>query len=66
MTRPTRGHRQALLRPGRFDRHILIDLPTLAERQEIFEHHLKSIVLERPAAAYSPRLARLTPGFSGR
>ena len=56
---------QALLRPGRFDRHILIDLPTLAERQEIFEHHLKSIVLESPATAYSPRMARLTPGFSG-
>ncbi|XP_043208534.1 paraplegin-like [Amphibalanus amphitrite] len=56
---------KALLRPGRFDRHILIDLPTLAERQEIFEHHLKAIVLERPVTAFSPRLARLTPGFSG-
>ncbi|CAH2240376.1 jg7206, partial [Pararge aegeria aegeria] len=37
---------KALLRPGRFDRHILIDLPTLQEREEIFERHLKSIVLE--------------------
>lgn len=31
---------KALLRPGRFDRHITIDLPTLAERKEIFEKHL--------------------------
>lgn len=30
----------ALLRPGRFDRHILIDLPNLDERTEIFERHL--------------------------
>lgn len=37
---------QALLRPGRFDRHILIDLPTLQEREEIFNRHLKNIVLE--------------------
>ncbi len=32
---------QALLRPGRFDRHILIDLPTLIERKEILEQHMK-------------------------
>ncbi|XP_037076769.1 paraplegin-like, partial [Pollicipes pollicipes] len=56
---------KALLRPGRFDRHILIDLPTLAERREIFDHHLTSIVLEHPVQAYSSRLATLTPGFSG-
>lgn len=56
---------QALLRPGRFDRHILIDLPTLQERQEIFEHHLQSIVLEFEPSRYSTRLAVLTPGFSG-
>jgi len=30
----------ALLRPGRFDRHILIDLPTLEERIQIFDRHL--------------------------
>ncbi|XP_063986247.1 paraplegin isoform X2 [Diachasmimorpha longicaudata] len=56
---------KALLRPGRFDRHILIDLPTLAERKEIFERHLKGIVLERKPENYSPRLAQLTPGMSG-
>ncbi|KAG8197552.1 hypothetical protein JTE90_007288 [Oedothorax gibbosus] len=56
---------KALLRPGRFDRHILIDLPTLQERKEIFEHHLKSIVLELSPEKHSDRLAQLTPGFSG-
>ncbi|XP_052752497.1 paraplegin [Galleria mellonella] len=56
---------KALLRPGRFDRHILIDLPTLQEREEIFERHLKSIVLEKLPDNYVKRLAYLTPGFSG-
>ena len=56
---------QALLRPGRFDRHILIDLPTLEERKQIFEQHLKGILLEQKPQAYSERLAHLTPGFSG-
>lgn len=56
---------KALLRPGRFDRHILIDLPTLQEREEIFKRHLKSIVLEKLPDYYAKRLAYLTPGFSG-
>ncbi|XP_067140149.1 mitochondrial inner membrane m-AAA protease component paraplegin [Centruroides vittatus] len=56
---------KALLRPGRFDRHIMIDLPTLAERREIFEQHLQSITLVHPPQQYSQRLAQLTPGFSG-
>lgn len=56
---------KALLRPGRFDRHILIDLPTLLERKEIFERHLSTIVLEKKPQVYSSRLAQLTPGFSG-
>ncbi|KAH8420572.1 hypothetical protein KR009_011537 [Drosophila setifemur] len=56
---------KALLRPGRFDRHILIDLPTLLERREIFEKHLSSVKLEQPPSTFSQRLARLTPGFSG-
>lgn len=56
---------QALLRPGRFDRHILIDLPTLQERREIFECHLEKIVLELEPNKYSQRLSVLTPGFSG-
>ncbi|XP_014677716.1 PREDICTED: paraplegin-like [Priapulus caudatus] len=55
----------ALMRPGRFDRHILIDLPTLEERREMFELHLKGITLKDLPAKYSPRLSQLTPGFSG-
>ncbi|CAG7825507.1 unnamed protein product [Allacma fusca] len=56
---------RALLRPGRFDRHILIDLPTLQERKEIFEQHMKSVRLELTPSEYSKRMAQLTPGFSG-
>lgn len=56
---------KALLRPGRFDRHILIDYPTLDERIEIFEYHLKGIRLDHEPKVYSRRLAQLTPGFSG-
>uniref|UniRef100_A0A7N9AQ07 SPG7 matrix AAA peptidase subunit, paraplegin n=1 Tax=Mastacembelus armatus TaxID=205130 RepID=A0A7N9AQ07_9TELE len=55
----------ALMRPGRLDRHIFIDLPTLQERKEIFEQHLKILKLMQPANFYSLRLAELTPGFSG-
>lgn len=56
---------KALLRPGRFDRHILIDFPTLEERKQIFEQHLKGIALEHSPENYSNRMAHLTPGFSG-
>lgn len=56
---------KALLRPGRFDRHILIDLPNLEERRQIFEKHLSSLKLEFSPTKYSKRLATLTPGFSG-
>ncbi|KAF2901674.1 hypothetical protein ILUMI_04517 [Ignelater luminosus] len=56
---------RALLRPGRFDRHILIDYPDLEERKQIFEQHLKGIALENPPNSYSKRLSFLTPGFSG-
>jgi len=56
---------KALLRPGRFDRHISIDLPTLIERKEIFEQHMSSVILEEDKSTYSQRLATLTPGFSG-
>ncbi|XP_061101048.1 paraplegin [Conger conger] len=55
----------ALMRPGRLDRHIFIDFPTLQERKEIFEQHLKVLKLTQPAVFYSQRLAELTPGFSG-
>ena len=53
----------ALLRPGRFDRQIIIDLPTLSGREEILKMHSEKIKLA-PAADLS-RIARGTPGFSG-
>ncbi len=53
----------ALLRPGRFDRQIIIDLPTLAGREEILKMHAQKIKLG-PNADLS-RIARGTPGFSG-
>uniref|UniRef100_A0A915PK37 AAA+ ATPase domain-containing protein n=1 Tax=Setaria digitata TaxID=48799 RepID=A0A915PK37_9BILA len=56
---------KALLRPGRFDRHIVIDLPTAAERQEMFELYLSKIKLDREPWYYSKRLAQRTPRFSG-
>lgn len=56
---------KALLRPGRFDRHITIDLPTLIERKEILEQHMKGVVLAEEPSVYSDRFSQLTPGFSG-
>ena len=56
---------QALLRPGRFDRQIAIDLPTLPERKAIFDVYLSKVLLEGPVTSYSARLAALTPGHSG-
>ena len=56
---------KALLRPGRFDRHIEIDLPSLKERKDILELHMRGVVLENKPDTYSERLATLTPGFSG-
>ena len=56
---------KALLRPGRFDRQIPIDLPTLIERKEILEQHMKGVKLEQAPEIHSNRLATLTPGFSG-
>jgi AFG3 family protein len=57
---------QALTRPGRFDRQILVDRPDLKGRKEIFMVHLKNIVLEGDSMEeYARRLAGLTPGFAG-
>lgn len=56
---------QALLRPGRFDRLVSIDLPTLAERKDIFSLYLEKLKLEKSAKFYAKRLAELTPGKSG-
>lgn len=53
----------ALLRPGRFDRHIYLELPNLSERRDIFKVHLKPLVLEQNIDLEF--LASQTPGFSG-
>ena len=54
---------KALLRAGRFDRQINVELPDLKERREIFDVHLKNLKLD----PHIDRdfLARQTPGFSG-
>lgn len=54
---------RALLRPGRFDRHIYLELPDLVERKAIFGVHLKPLKLSNEIDA--ERLAGQTPGFSG-
>lgn len=56
---------KALMRPGRFDRHIYIDLPTMSGRKEIFQVYLKKIVTKENEEHLVGRLATLTPGFSG-
>lgn len=54
---------KALMRAGRFDRQIYVDLPDLHERREIFEVHIKPLKLA--ANADLEFLAQQTPGFSG-
>ncbi|KAI1420636.1 peptidase family M41-domain-containing protein [Xylaria sp. FL1777] len=56
---------KALMRPGRFDRHINIDAPTMAGRQDIFKVYLKKIVTNEDIEYLSGRLSSLTPGFAG-
>ncbi|MDV7399439.1 AAA family ATPase, partial [Arthrospira platensis SPKY1] len=53
----------ALLRPGRFDRQIGIDLPDLKERTAIFNVHLKGIKICKEVE--SKYLSEMTPGFAG-
>ncbi|MEY2692932.1 MAG: hypothetical protein RIT03_1323 [Bacteroidota bacterium] len=54
---------KALLRAGRFDRQIFVDLPDIRERKEIFEVHLKP--LKKVEGLDTDFLAKQTPGFSG-
>lgn len=54
---------KALMRAGRFDRQIHVELPELKERLEIFKVHLKNIKLEE--GFQIDFLAKQTPGFSG-
>jgi cell division protease FtsH len=53
----------ALLRPGRFDRHIVVDKPDVKGRQEILKVHTKGKPVEKEASLEV--LARRTPGFTG-
>ncbi len=54
---------RALIRPGRFDRQIHVDLPELTEREEIFKVHLKPLKIDNSVDVKF--LAKQTPGFSG-
>ena len=54
---------KALLRAGRFDRQIHVDLPDLNERKAVFEVHLKPLKID--SSVDVDLLARQTPGFSG-
>ena len=54
---------KALLRAGRFDRQIHVDLPDLNERKEVFGVHLRPIKIDNTVDV--DLLARQTPGFSG-
>lgn len=54
---------KALLRAGRFDRQIYVELPDLNDRKEIFDVHLRKVKTD--ASVDRDMLARQTPGFSG-
>ena len=54
---------KALLRPGRFDRQIYVDLPELTDRMEIFNVHLRNLKVNSKLDV--EQLARQTQGFSG-
>jgi AFG3 family protein len=53
----------ALVRPGRFDRHIYLELPNMSERAAIFKVHMRNLVVDE--AINIQLLTAQTPGFSG-
>merc|ERR1712087_82842 len=55
----------ALLRPGRFDRQVVVDKPDIKGRAEIFAVHLSNLKLDNDVDVYAKKMAALTPGFSG-
>ena len=57
----------ALLRPGRFDRKLKMDLPNLVERKELFEFYMNKLKLQENTSVseISRQSAKMTPGFSG-
>jgi cell division protease FtsH len=60
---------KALLRAGRFDRQIYVELPDLEERKAIFDVHMRPLKLNEDSASEDcidrDFLAKQTPGFSG-
>jgi cell division protease FtsH len=54
---------QALLRPGRFDRRVVLDLPDMADREQILKLHSKGKIMAPDVDFH--RVAARTPGFSG-
>ena len=55
----------ALLRPGRFDRHIYVSAPDIKGRASIFRVHLSSLRTDLDKAELARKMAALTPGFTG-
>ncbi|MCK4799055.1 MAG: ATP-dependent zinc metalloprotease FtsH [Spirochaetes bacterium] len=53
----------ALLRPGRFDRQVVVDKPDVKGREEILKIHIKNVALSKNVDI--KKVARATPGFSG-
>lgn len=53
----------ALLRPGRFDRHVLVDRPDISGREDILKVHVKNVKLDEEVNLKS--IAAITPGFAG-
>ncbi len=53
----------ALMRPGRFDRRVIIDMPNLIEREEILKVHVRNKPMDK--SVNFKKIAQKTPGFSG-
>ena len=54
---------QALMRPGRFDRHVLVDRPDVLGRKEILKVHVKNVKLDPNVEL--EKIAAISPGFAG-
>ena len=55
----------ALLRAGRFDRHIAVDKPDLKGRRDIAKIYLSKVVIEGDVDEMAQKLAEMTPGYTG-
>jgi len=55
----------AILRPGRFDRQIKVDLPDIHGRKQMFLVHMKNVKIDGDSESVAQRMSALTPGFSG-